>query len=1031
MECGSIRQVGGVHQDIELAPLVNAVSSHPQLQALVNMCGGSMPVFIESVKATPHEFTTHLVPAVVTLARAVIHLNDASVPVPHEQPPDDALCNIDPHFIDLGPECYPEAPADHHFSHLRIDHTISRFEVGSQEEKAVQLLYRRIFYSPKPFPCQRIDDDRGPFYAAREFELQQPSDSESHRECLVYGPPQLSKTPEACATAWAATFIDGNQTVIGVRNKGGASTGSRDMANGIMNFNRVVKKEFEALVRGGQISLPRGDYKKFILTPRVASDKEQLKFDSEGLLKEPQVLIICMNAAQVRQLLPSSKLGALQSKNGARAPLQNIMLGRSTHPYPPKCHDPYISENDGDNRRTSRLFLIFDEDDLNRQPREGAVQRQLYNGTAVETAALRDSLTTPLKRRAPETESGSETDSEAEAPPMVVESEQVQFASEATGLRSAVRGVAALTATPAACGQDLPPAANAVVHQVVRMLAPANYVGLPFFSDEHCEFKAQVKIVEDRRDIKAITKSILYREKLMQADLWDGHGDVPEPFKMNQKGTISLRKRDYEDDAEVKEIWEVVDRAYKAKQTRSDKVVQHDGQGLSQMLKSMSECTAPERRGLVISNFTRTLQQKKLLASHLLTGELSEHTSGFFVIIYDHKGIELLWLGSPDSILEVYNAIDRASKELIPGLKTDQQEIGDMQYECSIRCPFANINHMYTALLEYAAQRITIDPDFRLRSVALTGDIGGRGLNYKPHGNKDEGGQVAAHQGYLTDMFFMFDATRTRQITTHGEYALQAIGRLCTLVDLQDVALRQQMTALPPHLWTSQTCWNLLETWGHLMSQWVDVLPSKKPGESMCDAAARAVEEHPQQYTDLHKVYVVATSIPSNKKQCFLRPDRMTKHHHIMQQGFMERGLDRPANDAQLQHHIRHNPEADQGAAAENALENAQLQMQEAAEISMTNLIALIEFMRQPSDQTLEDLKVEKKTMSNYARYLQEMKDNNILTRLEDLDAITTDRVRNELANGKLKASTEASDFVSAISKAKAVRDSQALILLP
>ena len=48
---------------------------------------------------------------------------------------------------------------------------------------------------------------------------------------------------------------------------------------------------------------------------------------------------------------------------------------------------------------------------------------------------------------------------------------------DSTGVRSAVRGVVALTATPAACGHDLSHGASQVIHQICEMKHPSNYVG--------------------------------------------------------------------------------------------------------------------------------------------------------------------------------------------------------------------------------------------------------------------------------------------------------------------------------------------------------------------------------------------------------------------------------------------------------------------------------------------------------------------------------------------------------------------------
>ena len=50
-------------------------------------------------------------------------------------------------------------------------------------------------------------------------------------------------------------------------------------------------------------------------------------------------------------------------------------------------------------------------------------------------------------------------------------------------------------------------------------------------------------------------------------------------------------------------------------------------------------------------------------------------------------------------------------------------------------------------------------------------------------------------------MFFMFNADKKCQITMHGEYTLQAIGRLCTLTSNTELA---KMGVTPPREDVSQ-----------------------------------------------------------------------------------------------------------------------------------------------------------------------------------------------------------------------------------
>ena len=164
--------------------------------------------------------------------RAIVPFNPAAgPPMPVRAPTitdvDGDKLETDRFFKPLGPVVKPDAPEQHYYSHLRIDHTVSGFVVGSEEEKAVLRIYEHLMYESKPNPpCKEVpnshrpgpDCTRGPFFTVREHDLKPPV-SGSHKEILIFGSTQLSKTPEACATAWCAYFIDGCVPILCVRNK--------------------------------------------------------------------------------------------------------------------------------------------------------------------------------------------------------------------------------------------------------------------------------------------------------------------------------------------------------------------------------------------------------------------------------------------------------------------------------------------------------------------------------------------------------------------------------------------------------------------------------------------------------------------------------------------------------------------------------------------------------------------------------------------------------------------------------------------
>lgn len=156
----------------------------------------------------------------------------------------------------------PGKPASHKFSQLHIDHHLSGFGCGSEEEKAIRYLYQNLMYTSKPNPpCKEIPTGpepeglRGPYFKLREFDLAQPAEKTAHTEVLIFGSTQLSKTPEACTTCWGAFFVDGCLPVLCVRNKGGAISGSADMRDGIFGLNKRIEQVFRAEVQRGNIVL--------------------------------------------------------------------------------------------------------------------------------------------------------------------------------------------------------------------------------------------------------------------------------------------------------------------------------------------------------------------------------------------------------------------------------------------------------------------------------------------------------------------------------------------------------------------------------------------------------------------------------------------------------------------------------------------------------------------------------------------------------------------------------------------------------
>ena len=88
--------------------------------------------------------------------------------------------------------------------------------------------------------------------------------------------------------------------------QGGANTGSSDMASGVEKINERIRQLFEHVVEREGVNLPKTDASKFLLVPRCASgiSGDSIEFDKSTLrLSRPQVLVMCMNANQVKSLI--------------------------------------------------------------------------------------------------------------------------------------------------------------------------------------------------------------------------------------------------------------------------------------------------------------------------------------------------------------------------------------------------------------------------------------------------------------------------------------------------------------------------------------------------------------------------------------------------------------------------------------------------------------------------------------------------------------------------------------------------------
>jgi hypothetical protein len=753
------------------------------------------------------------------------------------------------------------------------------------------------------------DDTIGPFFVVREFNLRPPDDPDKYRHIIMSGAPQLSKTQQIVAAAWCCAFIAGCQPVIAVRNAGGKNTGAVDMIAGVHNFNAIIRAIFRKLISTGtlgqpaKINLPISCVNNFVLAPVNGAEGNTIEFDDEGYLTSPQVLIMLSNPTQLHHLMFTSH----PSSNAPTSLVDIFKGGTEKFPsrYPAKLHSPDQPADLGMNRLTAAMVLLADESDQNFTQRPGALSECLFRVPkgksatnkrksvpglqtlqhGLEVIVPQDEIIDNLESDREITqrqqqdmrildddfamdlneETDSETDYDEDSPNEIMDAAQIidslrkdvfHKQCRVQGLFSAVRVVVSITATPIACVYDLPKGYSQGAHQIIQLTPPKNYVSLPVFAHPDCVQHVQVVYVSGRGDIKKATKSQLYDIALRDAGLYDYA--LERRLFIIRSGQIRVRnKRDLMDSREDKliRILKNVEIASKT-HTSVTGVVQWDMPAIRQMLQAMNvDPTEPERRGLIMSNLTKTMSQKVQLVARLLckTGNDSvfQYTNDLFIIVFDHRLIDITW--RHDANVDPEDFFLASS-----GVDTHMTLLGSDDKTHRMRLLPPNINKLYSVLISVAETKRVIDPEFKLKSLVLTGDIGGRGLNYKA---------FKTHQGYLTDFLMMFDVPRNRQMTAHGEAMIQWLGRLFGLVNR---SMLKQMLKTPPRLFTSEKCWACLDAWGGMLSQYMGAVSDRHETETLPEALSRRVAEDPHGNQELHKCMTRSVTDSTSSKPGFL-----------------------------------------------------------------------------------------------------------------------------------------------------------------
>lgn len=263
-------------------------------------------------------------------------------------------------------------------------------------------------------------------------------------------------------------------------------------------------------------------------------------------------------------------------------------------------------------------------------------------------------------------------------------------------------------------------------------------------------------------------------DDMVQACKTDGPQEIIPGFSLTctMDGRVSVyakRRRD----AEMQQVFAEVDNAYKQMQHSQGthnlpSAIKKDGEGIELMVVSMMTSKDAFRNGLIISDNTKNTSEQDRLFWYLRDRYESFFDQGLALVKWDCKSIKITFtttaiMQNPSIMADVRIKLE-ALRVVVKA--TDGDEVMQGR-ECVVIEKQPRISHVLEAL-----------KDLCYRTLIITGEIGGRGVPYHSICNKR----------ILTDMFTGQSVSETTEVTAHGEYLIQLLGRLNTIHCLFDSA---------------------------------------------------------------------------------------------------------------------------------------------------------------------------------------------------------------------------------------------------
>lgn len=554
------------------------------------------------------------------------------------------------------------------------------------------------------------------------------------------------------------------------------------------------------------------------------------------------------------------------------------------------------SEVDGRDRPLPAITATFDENELNRSTTGREAKENLLYGTkAVGAANLLNTLIASANvYEDDDDEEATDLGSEAEA----ARRDERTFSDTMHGLRASFAGIINYTATPTDNVYPADdPRVSSIVPYMFEMVASKCYIGFSrerlTKTSWWCERFVEIEELPDRVHVLRLAKTWHYKKvgkKLLNVDINMETGEgLPSALSFricNNTGNpvISYHKKnakvvvgETEEGATVtaEAFAKTVARSAKATFTnKTNKFWNSDGNNAYALLKhaATNKEAYPEgyRNMLMISNYTREAKQKENWVTTLLGIAQAAQQEGMdydprdlamdlITVEWDHRYVRASWgigfgvdeccLREAVEWMEVTGgdtsnqAAKEGAKEFARKVRwykgseeleaaedeDDDAPVKEVKYGC-LMSPVSNINYMFTILHKYkelneAACKERDEGAF-LKIFTIAGEICGRSVRMKSHDK---------HKFVLTDMLFLFNANPRNVVTMHIISALQAVGRLCTMVP-------DPASAPPIKLWTSESNWAFLGHWMDVIDELVPLHDFRAEDETLDEALDRMLK---------------------------------------------------------------------------------------------------------------------------------------------------------------------------------------------